>query len=130
MKPSSQQIMEAAARLTALAMYPTNPAAHAEIMRLLQRMVPHAQALDWLVTTMIDRVGEWKGTAELRGLLCTRFKPADGVEAYCSLAGFTPADSESQTLLEHEDRERIETSEHRAPLEREITELAKQKRVQ
>jgi hypothetical protein len=89
-------------------MFPTNPAAHAEIMRLLDRMVAKKEHLDWLVVTMIDRVGEWKGTAQLRGLLCTHFAPLDGVEMDCTITGFTPADSESQSLIEHEDRKRLD----------------------
>lgn len=112
MRPNDQQIIEAVTRLTCLAMFPTNPAAHKEIMRLIARMVPTVDALEWLIVTMIDRVGEWKGTAQLRGLLCTRFKPADGVEMDCGLPGFTPADSESAMIEQHESYREIKDPDH------------------
>ena len=67
-------------------------------------MVPTVQALDWLIDTMIDRVGEWKGTKQLRGLLCQKFRPLDDVEADCEIAGFTPDDNESRAIEEHEQR--------------------------
>ena len=118
MKPKPAEIAKAAARLTALSMFPTNPAAHGEIMRLMERMVPTAAALDWLVTTMIDRVGEWKGTAQLRGLLCTRFKPADGIEMDCAIPGFTPADSETRELEGHERYRELKNPDHRGSLKR------------
>lgn len=103
MKPTEKEIMEAAARLTCLGMYPTNPAAHKETMRLLQRMVPTKRDLDWLIDAMIDRVGEWRGTAQLRALLSTHCKPADGIEGpTCQISGFTPADSETAHLDEME----------------------------
>ena len=97
------EITEAVGRLTALSMFPTNPAAHTEIMRLIDRMVGTREQLDWLVGAMIDQVGAWHGTAELRAVFCTRFKPKDGVEASSALPGFTAADSEAkyvQALLD------------------------------
>src|SRR5690348_14509423 len=98
---TQNEIVQAVARMTALSMFPNNPAAHKEIMRMLDRMVSTSEELEWLVATMIDRVGEWKGTAELRGVFCTRFRPKDGIERWSTIPGFTPEDSESQTLLEH-----------------------------
>ena len=32
------------------------------------------------------------GLAELRGLYCTKYRPADGIEAVCSIQGYTPAE--------------------------------------
>ena len=113
MKPTQQQIAAAVTRLTILSMFPNNPAAHSEVMRLLARMVPTVEALDWLIDTMIDRVGEWRGTVELRGILCTHYKPLDGIEAYSTIGGFTPSDSESQSLSEHEERTRADLAARR-----------------
>ena len=38
---------------------------------------------------------------ELRGLWCTRFKPADGIEADCGLAGHAPANIEAEAIETH-----------------------------
>ena len=114
MKPTQQQIVNAVARMSCLALFPNNPAAHKEIMRLLARMVATVQALDWLVVTMIDRVGEWKGTAQLRALMCTRFKPLDGEEGpFCQIDGFTPVDNENRFLEEHP-RKQLKDPNHRS----------------
>ncbi len=84
--------------------FPADEGARAAIMRLLARMVPHKEALQWLVTTYTNKVGKWKGPVELRAVLCTRFKPADGVEAYSQLGGFTPEESEAAQISAHEQR--------------------------
>jgi hypothetical protein len=84
--------------------FPTDPGTRSAIMRLLARMVPHREALIWLVRTMVDKVGVWKGPMELRGVLCTRWKPADGIEAESTLIGFRGDDSEDAYLEEHAQR--------------------------
>lgn len=84
----------AVARMGVLRYFPTDPHAQLEIMRLLERMVPHAAALDWLTETLIDRVGEWQGPKELRGILCAKFRPKDGIEEWSTIPGFTASDSE------------------------------------
>ena len=95
MKPTGKQVALAVARLGALAMFPTSEAAQDGIMRVLHGMVGTIDQLTWLVNAMLNHVGEWKGTAELRGVFCTRFKPADGIEATCSIPGFRAGDIES-----------------------------------
>jgi hypothetical protein len=52
---------------------------------------------------MIDEVGEWQGTKELRGVFCTRFAPADGVEADCAAGSrFSPEALEGRSAEEHD----------------------------
>lgn len=86
-------------RLSILRFWPASDNSRAEIGRLLVRMVPSKEALDWLVDAMVNRVGEWHGPVELRGVLCAKFHPVDGVEAYCSLSRtFTAAEAEAQYL--------------------------------
>jgi len=94
LKPSQQELESAVAQMTILRFFPAEPVARAMVMQVLSRIVGTSQQLNWLVDTLINRVGEWHGPAELRGIFCTRFKPADGIEANCSISGFTAADSE------------------------------------
>lgn len=76
----------------------------AAVMTLLARMCPHRRALKWLVNEAVNHVGKWPGPAELRGMLCTRFDPADGVDHWCSLPGYTAADAEAKQIELHEQR--------------------------
>lgn len=96
------EISCAVAELSILKFFPSDPAARTAIMRLLERMVPRGRVdcLEWLISTMVDRVGVWNGPVELRGVFCTRFKPADGVEATCtSTLGFTPEEMEMKAKV-------------------------------
>lgn len=113
MKPTKNDIIQAVRRMHALAMFPNDQHAREEIMRIIERMVGTKEQLDWLVSSMIDRVGEWKGPREMRGIFCTRFKPLDGIESYASAAGFTPADSESLCLVAHSGYKRLEAAPER-----------------
>src|SRR3954466_970438 len=74
------------------------------VIALLARMCPHKRALFWLRDELVNHVGRWPGPSEVRGLLCTRFDPADGVDQWCSLPGYTAADGEAKSLAEHEQR--------------------------
>lgn len=82
--------------------FPTDPGVQAAVMNLLAKMCPSREALAWLMDTMVNRVGKWHGPKELRGVLCTRYPPADSIEATSSIAGFTPEDGYAQSLAEHE----------------------------
>jgi hypothetical protein len=94
LRPTQQQLEAAVAQMTILRYFPAESIARAMVMDLLSRLVGTAEQLNWLTRTLVDRVGEWHGPAELRGIFCTRFKPADGIEADCSVRGFTAGDSE------------------------------------
>jgi hypothetical protein len=105
MKPTQRDFETAVAQMTILRYFPAESIGRAMVMDLLARMVGTAEQLNWLTRTLIDRVGEWQGPAQLRGLFCTRFKPADGIEGpTCTIAGFTPADSETAWLNAPEQR--------------------------
>jgi hypothetical protein len=128
MRPTKDQITNAVAALGALSFFPSDAPARAAIMQLIERMVYTKEQLDWLVTTMIDRVGEWKNPKEMRGVFCSRFKPADGIETDCvATVGFTPNELAMPVLSSHEDvmllgdapdpgtRELVRTSVRRMP---------------
>lgn len=101
MKPTNSEIKIAVAKLSVLRFFPAESVARAAVMDLLSRMVEKKEHLDWLVVIMIDQVGEWHGPKELRGVLCTRYKPMDGIDVYCSIPGFTAADSEAKSAQKY-----------------------------
>ena len=74
------------------------------VLTLLRKMVPHKTALTWLVSEYVNHIGKWHGPAELRGVLCYRFDPADGIDQWCSLPGYSAADAEAKATSEHEQR--------------------------
>lgn len=123
-----KHIVSAVESLGCLAMFPSSPAAREEIMRLIERIVAEHEQLDWLVRTMIDQVGTWHGPAELRAVFCTRFRPADGVEKYSALPGFTAGDIEAENLAlpRAPTRKQLADPEFTAK----IIALAEQKRLQ
>lgn len=99
-KITAHDLAEALEELSILAYWPSAESARAAIGSLLARMVPHREALRWLVRAMVDRVGEWKGPTELRGVLCWRYRPADGISADSTCAGFTAGDGERLSIEE------------------------------
>jgi hypothetical protein len=101
MKPNAEQIADAIDRLQSVPMFPSVSGAQREVMRVLYRMVGTPAQLDWLVTTAVDHLDQWRGAVELRGIFCTKFAPADGVEAISKFTtGFTPADCETENLTQ------------------------------
>ena len=92
----------------------------------LAKMCPHKRALSWLIDTAKARCRTWPGLAELRGLLCTRFDAADGIdEPNCSIPGFTVEEAEMRHIEEHDNRKRGELSGEAAAM---IQEVAKRKK--
>lgn len=88
----------------ALRYFPSDSGARVAIMALLERMVGTPEQLAWLVRTMIDEVGEWQGTKELRGVFCSRFLPRDGKDEDCAAGGkFSPEALESRSAIGHQE---------------------------
>lgn len=101
---NSSELTEAVARLQAIAFFPTDPGARFAVGAALRKFVRGPRELDWLVTTAVNYMGTWLGTAQLRALYCTRFTPVDGTDGtdgpHCEVPGFTPADSERKYIEE------------------------------
>jgi len=109
-----EQASGAVARLAVLTHFPSEAIARAELARMLLRMVSTGEQLEWLVRAFVDHVGAWHGPREVRAVFCTRFKPADGVEEWSAIPGFTAADAESAYLERVEPVKRIEAESPRA----------------
>jgi hypothetical protein len=102
MKPTAEQLHLAIVRLSMCRYFPADEATRAAIMVELSDLCGTAEQLAWLVDTMVKRVGTWEGPAEMRGVFCTRFPPADGVQVNSTLPGFSPADLEKRSYELHE----------------------------
>ncbi len=101
MKPTAEQLTAAVHEMASVIPYfPRDSAGQALVMRELARFVSNAHELRWLVDSAASAMREWKGLPDLRGLYCTRFKPADGREEHCGLPGYTPEESEARFLVE------------------------------
>ncbi len=122
MRPTAEQLARAVSELGAIPYFPTDSGAQLAVMNQLERFVSGGNELRWLVDAAIAVMREWKGMPELRGLYCTRLKPADGKEENCSLPGFTAEESEMRLELE---------ATHRPPLAEPaaVMALAKQKTI-
>lgn len=108
MKPTKKQVADVVDSFGALAFFPKpdDVAARKVIMRLVEAMVNDMDELNWLQAAMINRVGEWKGPADLRGVLCaygvmtgkSGWQPADGIWSASSAPGFTQDDRNARWL--------------------------------
>jgi hypothetical protein len=71
----------------------------ASVQREMAKMCPSYKALRFVVDTAQARCTQWPGMAELRGLLCSRFDAADGIDQpHCSIQGFTAEEAEARFL--------------------------------
>ena len=122
MKPTAEQLARAVSELGAIPYFPTDSGAQLAVMNQLGRFVSSGNELRWLVDAAIAVMREWKGLPELRGVYCTRFKPADGREEHCSLPGYTPDENEMQHTLEEPKRPLLAEPA-------EVVALAKQKAI-
>ena len=124
---TKKDLNAAVEELAAIPYFPQGAGAKLAIAVQLGRFVDNNQKLRWLVDSAVNAMKEWKGVAELRGLYCTRYKPSDGIEADCSLAGHTPEEGEMQYA------QQIYSSPYKelatgAPFESEIKQLADRKK--
>lgn len=74
----------------------------ASVMLLLTKLCNTKRELEWLVDEVVNKIEVWPGPKELRGIFCTRFDPADGVDVWCSLPGYRPSDGEQRAIEAHE----------------------------
>lgn len=96
---TEQHLAAALVQLSILKFFPMDELQHRAMTEYLRRLCGHAEGLAWLVAQLVNHVGEWPGSADVRGIYCTRFKPADGIENLnCRLSGFTPTDCETKEV--------------------------------
>jgi hypothetical protein len=104
-------IAKAVGELAAIPYFPADEHARRAIMQQVSKFVDSPDRLRWLVGAALNTMREWKGLAELRGLYCTKFRPADGETADCTLPGYSPDDCEAayyEQLRAANDRKALE----------------------
>ncbi len=109
-------VAAAVRRLSVIPFFPADADAREEIMNALEDMIggevlygsTPQQRLDWLVKAAVNVMRQWGGIPELRGILCSKWRPADRIEGFSSLPGYTAEDSRSLTLAEHRNQKAIE----------------------
>jgi carbohydrate-binding DOMON domain-containing protein len=67
--------------LTLLKFFPSDPGARLELAKLVGRMASNEAQVEWLVQRTTALCNEWPGPLALRQIFCSKFKPADGIEA-------------------------------------------------
>ena len=55
--------------------------ARAALVGMVCEMASNNEQIEWLVRRALALYNEWPGPRELRALFCSRYKPADGIEA-------------------------------------------------
>jgi hypothetical protein len=95
-----EQIAKAVGELAAIPYFPADEHARRAIMQQISKFVDCPNHLRWLVNAALNTMRHWDGIPELRGLYCTRFKPADRIEADCHLPGYSANDCEARHALE------------------------------
>ena len=92
-------------RLSMLKFWPADTGTQSRILELLAAKVPHKEALEWLVAQFTERIGQWHGSAELLGVLNTRYGVTDGKSYWSQIPGYTASDGESRYLARESDNE-------------------------
>jgi hypothetical protein len=99
-KPESTKFIEAVRAMAALIpFFPKDEISQRIIATELEKFVNTDVELSWLTSVACGSMRDWEkggGLPELRGIFCTRFKPADGIQQYCTTPGFRAEDREAE----------------------------------
>lgn len=88
-------ILGAVIELANIPFAPQEPAQQKALMRQIAAFADRPDALRWTIDMAVARWTRWLGTAELRGIYCSHYRPADGIEGDCvETAGLTANDNE------------------------------------
>lgn len=96
-KITAADLKGAITMLSLMRYFPSDTAQVAALGLFLERLCGDRDRLQWLVEQLVNHIGEWPGPAEVRGLFCSRFRPADGQEADCTLPGYAAVDGEAKS---------------------------------
>jgi hypothetical protein len=95
------EVIEALSGLKSLRFFPDDAVAIMTVARMVCKMATTEEQVAWLVDRMTSGIySEWTGPQELRACFCSKFKPADGINAYSMVYpdGF-PSEKQPQLQL-------------------------------
>ncbi len=112
MKP--KDINALVARLGALPFFPADAEARIAIAEIFASMASNLEQVRWTVNRCLQIWDKWEGPHELRSVLCSHYRPADGIEAYSRLPQFAdgiPSEDEgrNQEFLGANEPKRLES---------------------
>jgi len=67
--------------LSLLKYFPADDGARLELAKLVASMCADESQVEWLVKRTLSLCSDWPGPLVLRQILCSKFKPADGISA-------------------------------------------------
>ncbi len=70
-------------------------------MVLIDSMTTNAEQVTWLAQAMVAKFNDWPGPQHMRALFCTRYKPADGLEASFPSGHHITIEMEQRSLQAH-----------------------------
>lgn len=74
-------IAELCGELTLLRFFPGDQCARTALFLLVGRMCSNEDQVRWLVQRTLALCNEWPGPLVFRQILCSKFRPADGINA-------------------------------------------------
>ena len=82
MKPTRESAFKVAVAMSAvIPFFPKEEIGLHLVAEAMLKFVGTEQQLDWLMHKAIDTLSKYEGIPQLRGIFCSRFPPADGIEA-------------------------------------------------
>lgn len=113
MKPSMEELLDAVESMACIIpFFPKERKSRALVAQMIGSFVNTPEELEWLVLTACGSFRDWDkagGVVELRGLFCTRYRPADGITANCTTPGLKTEEAELRYLIREmeENRQRF-----------------------
>ena len=119
MKPTSDDVAKAITAMgQVIPFFPTEDLAVEIIQRSIEAMVSTREQLEWLTKVACNTMKRFS-LAELRGIFCSRYAPADGLYAAAETPGFTPEEALSDAERAYHEREALEYERKRIEWEQE-----------
>lgn len=138
-KPTLQDCLDAVEGMAGVIPYFTKQGVGQRIIAAaIEQFINTNEELEWLMLRACGHIADWEkagGLMELRGMFCTRFKPADGIVTGATSPGFSGPDLERQHEAEVRAENDLRLEEYRrkaelmAPEDRKPFELPPVKKI-
>jgi hypothetical protein len=93
-------VAEAIDRLSLMPYFPMDPGAKKELGKAMAEMCATDEQVQWLCRRMPQLHDKWPGEREMRAVLCSKFRPKDGLEMESDIyADGIPSENPERNLL-------------------------------